>query len=154
MLYSAIWSARQEASRKSTRALGNGVGSAREALANYFCVQISYMFLISDHKGDSDLGLCSSYVYIYIYIYIDIYMRIYTYIYMYIYTYICIYIYISVLLKRYFVRELVKAGFVKLILLHTHKIVAKALTKSLPSPAFISHRRVMMGQTPLTWSFP
>ena len=32
--------------------------------------------------------------------------------------------------------ELVKAGFVKLIPLCTHKIVADALTKSLPSPAF------------------
>jgi hypothetical protein len=27
-------------------------------------------------------------------------------------------------------------------------MVADALTKSLPSPAFISHRRVMMVQTP------
>jgi len=50
-------------------------------------------------------------------------------------------------IRRYFVREVVKAGFVKLIPLRTHKMVADALTKSLPSPAFIGHRRVMMGQT-------
>jgi len=35
-------------------------------------------------------------------------------------------------IHRYFVRELVKAGFVKLIPLRTHKMVADALTKSLP----------------------
>ena len=51
-------------------------------------------------------------------------------------------------IRRYFVRELVKAGFVKLIPLRTHKMVANALTKSLPAPAFIGHRRVMMGQMP------
>jgi len=52
-------------------------------------------------------------------------------------------------IRRYLVRELVKAVFVNLIPLHTHKMVAGALTKSLPSPAFIGHRRVMMGQTPV-----
>jgi hypothetical protein len=56
-------------------------------------------------------------------------------------------------IRRYFVRELVKAGFVKLIPLRTHKMVADALTKSLPSPAFIGHRRVMMGQTPFALKF-
>jgi len=56
-------------------------------------------------------------------------------------------------IRRYFVRELVKAGFVKLIPLRTHKMVADALTKSLPSPAFIGHRRVMMGQTPFVFKF-
>jgi len=56
-------------------------------------------------------------------------------------------------IRRYFVRELVKAGFVKLIPLHTHKMVAIALTKSLPSPAFIGHCRVMMGQTPFALKF-
>ena len=44
-------------------------------------------------------------------------------------------------IRRYFVRELVKAGFVKLIPLRTHKMVADALTKSLPAPAFIGHPR-------------
>jgi len=56
-------------------------------------------------------------------------------------------------IRRYFVRELVKAGFFKLIPLRTHKMVADALTKSLPSPAFIGHRRVMMGQTPFALRF-
>jgi len=56
-------------------------------------------------------------------------------------------------IRRYFVRELVKAGFVKLIPLRTHKMVADALTKSLPSPAFIGHRCVMMGQTPFALKF-
>jgi len=58
-------------------------------------------------------------------------------------------------IRRYFVRELVKAGFVKLIPLCTNKMVADALTKSLPSPAFISHRHVtmMMGQTPFALKF-
>jgi len=50
-------------------------------------------------------------------------------------------------IRRYLVRELIKAGFVTLIPLCTHKMVADTLTKSLPSPAFIGHRRVMMGQT-------
>ena len=48
-------------------------------------------------------------------------------------------------IRGYFVRKLVKAGFVKLIPLRTHKMVANALTKSLSSPAFIGHRRVMIG---------
>jgi len=56
-------------------------------------------------------------------------------------------------IRRYFVRELVKAGFVILIPLRTHKMIADALTKSLPSPAFIGHRRVMMGQTPFALKF-
>jgi len=51
-------------------------------------------------------------------------------------------------IRRYFVRELVKAGFVKLIPLRTYKMVADDLTKSLLSPDFIGYRRVMMGQTP------
>jgi len=37
--------------------------------------------------------------------------------------------------------------------LRTHKIVADALTYSLPSPAFISQRRVMMGQIPFALKF-
>ena len=52
-------------------------------------------------------------------------------------------------IRRYFVRELVKA----VIPLRTHKMVADALTKSLPAPAFIGHRRVMMGQTPFALNF-
>ena len=45
---------------------------------------------------------------------------------------------------------MVKANIVKLIPLRTHKIVADALTKSLPLPAFISHRKVMLGQVPFS----
>ena len=48
-------------------------------------------------------------------------------------------------IRRYFVRELVLAGIVKLIPLRTHKMFADALTKSLPAPAFIAHREVMLG---------
>jgi len=49
--------------------------------------------------------------------------------------------------RRYFVREWVTAGIVKLIPLHTQKMVADALTRSLPpSPAFIAHRKVMLEQ--------
>jgi len=56
-------------------------------------------------------------------------------------------------IRRYFVRELVKAGLVKLVPLRTHKMVADALTKSLPSPAFIGLRRIMMDQTPYALKF-
>jgi len=56
-------------------------------------------------------------------------------------------------IRRYFVRELLKAGFVKLIPLRTHKMVADAPTKSLSSPAFIGHRHVMMGQPPFALKF-
>ena len=48
-------------------------------------------------------------------------------------------------IRRYFIRELVKAGIVKLIPLRTHKLFTDALTKSLPSPASIAHRKVMLG---------
>jgi len=51
-------------------------------------------------------------------------------------------------IRKYFVRELVLAGFLKLVPLRTHKMVADALTKSLPSPAFIGHRQIMTGHTP------
>jgi len=55
-------------------------------------------------------------------------------------------------IRRYFVRELIKANIVKLIPSHTHKMVADALTKSLPSPAFIAHRKVL-GQVPFSLKF-
>ena len=54
---------------------------------------------------------------------------------------------------RYFIRELVEAGIVKLIPLRTHKMVADALTKSLPSPAFIAHRKVILGHVSCTLKF-
>jgi len=38
---------------------------------------------------------------------------------------------------KYYVHELVLAGFLKLVPLRTHKMVAHTLTKSLLSPAFI-----------------
>jgi len=56
-------------------------------------------------------------------------------------------------MRRYFVCELIKAGFVKLIPLRTHKMVADALIKSLASPAFIDHRHVMMSQTSFALKF-
>ena len=42
------------------KALSNGAASAQEALGNCFPVRISYEFLISECRGDSDLGLRSS----------------------------------------------------------------------------------------------
>ena len=48
-------------------------------------------------------------------------------------------------IRKYFVRELVLNGFLKVVLLRTHKMVAAALTKSLPSPAFVGHRHMMTG---------
>ena len=51
------------------------------------------------------------------------------------------------------VRGLVKTGYVKLVPLRTHKMIADALTKSLSSPAFISHRNVMLGQVPFALKF-
>ena len=53
-------------------------------------------------------------------------------------------------IRRYFVRELVKANIVKLIPPRTHEMVGDALTKSVPSPAFIAHRKVMLGQVPFS----
>jgi len=46
---------------------------------------------------------------------------------------------------KYYVREHVLAGLLKLVPLRTHKMVADALTKSLPSPAFVEHRQIMTG---------
>ena len=48
-------------------------------------------------------------------------------------------------IRKYFVGELVLNGFLKLAPLRTHKMVADALTKSLPSPAFVGHRQIMTG---------
>jgi len=56
-------------------------------------------------------------------------------------------------IRRWFVRKLVKANIVKLIPLCTHKMVADALTKSLPSPAVIAHRKVMLNQSPFLWNY-
>ena len=58
-------------------------------------------------------------------------------------------------IRQYFVSELVKAGIVKLIPLRKHKMVADALTKRLPAPAFIAHpsHKVMLGQVPFSLKF-
>jgi hypothetical protein len=51
-------------------------------------------------------------------------------------------------IRRYFVRELVLSGVLRLVALRTHLMFADALTKSLPGPAHIQHRGVMFGTTP------
>jgi len=56
-------------------------------------------------------------------------------------------------IRRYFVRELVKAGIVKHSPLRTHKIVADALKKSPPSLAFTAHRKVILGQVPFSLKY-
>ena len=50
-------------------------------------------------------------------------------------------------IRKYCVRQLVLNGFLKLVPLRTHKMVADFLTKSLPSPAFVGHRQIMTGHT-------
>ena len=52
---------------------------------------------------------------------------------------------------RYSIRELVNAENFKLIPLRTHKMVADALTKS--SPAFVAHRKLMLGHVPFALKF-
>jgi len=51
---------------------------------------------------------------------------------------------------KYYMRELVLAGFLKLVPVRTlrHKMVADDPTKSLPSPAFVGHRQIMTGHVP------
>ncbi len=53
-------------------------------------------------------------------------------------------------IRRYFVRDMVPAGVIKLVPLRTHLMVADALTKSLPSPAHIKHREIMLGHVPFS----
>jgi len=50
-------------------------------------------------------------------------------------------------IRNYFVHELVLNGFLKLVPLRTHKMVADALNKSLPSRAFafVRHHQIMTG---------
>ena len=58
--------------------------------------------------------------------------------------------------RRYFVRDMVAASVLKLVPvrthlrthLSTHLMVAVALTKSLPSPAHIKDREMMLGHVP------
>lgn len=53
-------------------------------------------------------------------------------------------------IRRYFVRELVAGGVLKLVPLRTHLMMADALTKGLPTPAHAKHRAVMMGHAPFS----
>ena len=46
--------------RRPARQRCDGADGARDAYKFYYSVRISYEFLISDCRGDSDLGLCSS----------------------------------------------------------------------------------------------
>ena len=46
---------------------------------------------------------------------------------------------------RHYVRELALPGVIKLVPLDTYGMVADVLKKSLPAPALVSHREVMMG---------
>jgi hypothetical protein len=55
-------------------------------------------------------------------------------------------------IRRYFVRDMVAAGVLKLVPLRTHLMVADALTKSLPSPAHIKHRGIMLGHVPFSFA--
>ena len=55
-------------------------------------------------------------------------------------------------IRRYFVRDMVTAGVLKLVPLRTHLMVADALTKSLPSPAHIEHRDIMLGYVPFSFA--
>jgi len=50
--------------------------------------------------------------------------------------------------RKYYVREVVLAGFLKLVPLRTLNMAADALTKSVPSPAFVGHRQIMTGHVP------
>ena len=53
-------------------------------------------------------------------------------------------------IRRYFVRELVADGVLKLVPLRTHLMMADALTKSLLTPTHAKHRAVMMGHAPFS----
>jgi len=49
---------------------------------------------------------------------------------------------------NHFVRKLALGGILKLVPLRTYKMVADALTKSLPSLTFVGHRKIMTGHVP------
>jgi len=51
-------------------------------------------------------------------------------------------------IRQYFVCKLVLAGVLKLVALRARKMVADALTKSLPSLAIVGHQQVMTGHVP------
>ena len=47
---------------ESAGALRDGANVVRTETGNYFCMRIYYKFLISDGRGDCDLGLCTVWV--------------------------------------------------------------------------------------------
>ncbi len=55
-------------------------------------------------------------------------------------------------IRRYFVCDMVAASVIKLVPLRTHLMVLDALTKSLPSPAHIKHRDIMLGHVPFSFA--
>jgi hypothetical protein len=55
-------------------------------------------------------------------------------------------------IRRFFVHDMVSAGVLKLVPLRTHLMVADALTKSLPSPAHIKHREIMIDHVPFSFA--
>jgi hypothetical protein len=55
-------------------------------------------------------------------------------------------------IRGFFVRDMVSAGVLKLVPLHNHLMVADALTKSLPPPAHIKHREIMLGHVPFSFA--
>jgi hypothetical protein len=57
-------------------------------------------------------------------------------------------------IRRYFVRDMVAAGVLKLVPLRSHLMVADALTKRLSSPAHIKHREIMWGHVPFSFAAP
>ena len=48
--------------------------------------------------------------------------------------------------REHFVDQLVKDRIIKLVQCRTNKMVADALTKNLPAPAFEQHRATMLGE--------
>jgi hypothetical protein len=48
------------------------------------------------------------------------------------------------MMREHFVDQLVKDHTIKLVKYRTNKMVADALTKNLPAPAFEQHRAVML----------
>jgi hypothetical protein len=55
-------------------------------------------------------------------------------------------------IRRFFVRDMVSAGVLKLVPLRTYLMVADALTKSLPSPAHIKHHEIILGHVPFSFA--
>jgi hypothetical protein len=55
-------------------------------------------------------------------------------------------------IRRFFVRDMVSAGVLKLVPLRTHLMIADALTKSLSSPAHIKHCEIMLGHVPFSFA--